>query len=124
MDYKGFGTERIEDELKIIFPEYRIARMDYDTASGKRSRERLIERMEEQELDILIGTQMITKGLDFDNIGMVVVISADQLLFYPHFRTNEKAFQMLQQVSGRAGRKEEGSRVMIQAFDTRHLVLA
>lgn len=123
VDYKGFGTERIEDELKIIFPEYRIARMDYDTAGGKRNRERLIERMEEQEVDILIGTQMITKGLDFDNIGLVVVVSADQLLFYPHFRTNEKAFQMLRQVSGRAGRKEEGSRVMIQSYDTHHPVL-
>ncbi|MDX1684891.1 MAG: primosomal protein N' [Saprospiraceae bacterium] len=123
VDYKGFGTERIEDELKIIFPEYRIARMDYDTAGGKRAREKLINRMEEQEVDILVGTQMITKGLDFDNIGLVVVVSSDQLLFYPHFRTNERAFQMLQQVSGRAGRKEEGSKVLIQGFDTHHPVL-
>lgn len=124
VDYKGFGTERIEDEMKIIFPEYRIARMDYDTAGGKKNRERLISRMEDQELDILIGTQMITKGLDFDNIGLVVVVSADQLLFYPHFRTNERGFQMLQQVSGRAGRKEEGSEVLIQGYDTKHPVLA
>lgn len=123
IDYKGFGTERIEDELKVIFPEYRIERMDYDTAGGKKNRERLLERMESQEVDILIGTQMITKGLDFDNIGLVVVVGADQLLFYPHFRTNERGFQMLQQVSGRAGRKEEGSEVLIQAFDTKHPVL-
>ena len=123
INYKGFGTERIEDDLKAFFPDYRIARMDYDTAGGKKSRERLIERMEEQELDILVGTQMITKGLDFDHIGLVVVVSADQLLFQPNFRTNERAYQMLTQVSGRAGRKKEGSEVMIQAYDVEHPVL-
>lgn len=121
--YKGFGTEKIEDELASIFSDKVILRMDYDTTRQKGAYERLINAFEDREIDILVGTQMISKGLDFKHVGMVGVLNADQLFNFPDFRAFERAFQMLCQVSGRAGRKQEQSKVVIQAFQPEHDVL-
>ncbi len=120
----GFGTEKIEDDLKLLIPAARIARMDYDTVSGKTALSRLISDFEEKRLDILVGTQMVTKGLDFENVGLVGVIAADQLMGWPDFRANERAFQLLTQVAGRAGRKNKQGRVLIQTWNPGHPVLA
>lgn len=119
----GFGTEKIEDELKIYLPEARIGRMDLETVRTKNAHARLINDFEEGRLDILVGTQMVTKGLDFDRVGLVGVISADQLLQFPDFRAVERAFQMMVQVAGRAGRKEKRGKVIIQAFNAAHPVI-
>ena len=119
----GFGTEKIEDELKIFFPDASIARMDLETARSKKSLNRIINDFEEGRINILVGTQMVTKGLDFDNVGIVGVLSADQLLQFPDFRSTERAFQLMVQVSGRAGRKQKQGKVLIQAFNTAHPVL-
>ncbi len=123
LELKGFGTEKIEDELKIFFPEARIARLDYDTAKSKNAYARIIGNFEEGDIDILVGTQMITKGLDFDNVKVVGVLSADQALAYPDFRSGERAYQLITQVAGRAGRKKEKGKVILQAFDVNHPVL-
>ncbi len=120
---KGFGTEKIEDELKIYLPEAKIARMDFDTVRTKNAHSKLISDFEEKRVDILVGTQMVTKGLDFDNVGIVGVLSADHLLYFPDFRATERAFQLMTQVSGRAGRKHKQGKVIIQAFNTSHPVL-
>ncbi|MFK7798005.1 MAG: primosomal protein N' [Aureispira sp.] len=120
---KGFGTEKIEDELQIFLPKVKVARMDWDTVRGKHGHEKIIARFASGEVDILVGTQMVTKGLDFDNVGLVGVMSADQMLHFPDFRATERAFQLLLQVSGRAGRKKKQGKVLIQAFKTNHPVL-
>jgi len=120
---KGFGTEKIEDELQIYLPDIKVARMDWDTVKGKHGHEKIISRFANKEVDILVGTQMVTKGLDFDNVGLVGVLSADQMLHFPDFRATERAFQLLLQVSGRAGRKKKRGRVLIQAFKMDHPVL-
>lgn len=120
---KGFGTEKIEDELKIFFPEAKITRLDYDTSRTKNAHARIINDFEEKRIDILVGTQMVTKGLDFDNVGLVGVLSADQLFQFPDFRASERGFQLITQVSGRAGRKNKRGKVIIQAFNTSHSVL-
>ncbi|WP_116106475.1 primosomal protein N' [Lewinella sp. IMCC34191] len=119
----GTGTEKIEDELKIFLPEARIARMDLDTTRGKNALGKLLQQFEVGELDILVGTQMVTKGLDFDRVGLVGVISADQLLRFPDFRADERAFQLMLQVAGRAGRRERQGKVIIQAHEESHPVL-
>lgn len=119
---EGYGTEKIEDELSIIFPDAQIRRMDLDTTRGKNNIENLIYDFERGSIDILVGTQMVTKGLDFDNVGLVGVIYADQALHYPDFRAAERTFQTLVQVSGRAGRKNEKGKVMIQTFQPEHPV--
>lgn len=119
----GFGTEKIEDELKIYLPKAKIGRMDLDTVRGKHAHAKIINDFEEKRLDILVGTQMVTKGLDFDNVAIVGVLSADQLLQFPDFRASERAFQLMVQVSGRAGRKNKRGKVIIQAFNTAHPVL-
>lgn len=119
---EGYGTEKIEDELTVIFPEAVIRRMDLDTTRGKNNMENLIYNFERGTIDILVGTQMVTKGLDFDNVGLVGVIYADQALYYPDFRAAERTFQTLVQVSGRAGRKNQKGRVMIQTFQPEHPV--
>ncbi len=119
----GFGTEKIEDDLKIALPEARIGRLDLDTAGTKTSLTALLNAFEEKELDILVGTQMVTKGLDFENVGLVGVLGADQLVRFPDFRAGERAYQLLTQVAGRAGRKNKRGRVMIQAFNPAHPVL-
>ena len=120
---KGFGTEKIEDELITLFPDRVIKRMDLDTTRKKNSYENILNAFEEQEIDILVGTQMISKGLDFNHVGLVGVLSADQMLNFPDFRAFERAFQMLCQVSGRAGRKQSDSEVIIQTFQPEHEVL-
>ncbi len=120
---KGFGTEKIEDELKIFLPDAKIARMDWDSVRAKNSHQKIIGDFEDKLIDILVGTQMVTKGLDFDNVGLVGVLSADQLFYFPDFRANERAFQLLTQVSGRAGRRKTQGKVVIQAFNTKHPVL-
>ena len=120
---RGFGTEKIEDELKIFFPEAKIMRLDYDTARAKNAHAKIINDFEEKRIDILVGTQMVTKGLDFDNVGLVGVLSADQLLHFPDFRASERGFQLITQVSGRAGRKHKRGKVIIQAFNTSHPIL-
>lgn len=119
----GFGTEKIEDELKIFLPQARIARLDLDTASTKSRLNDLLNDFEEKRIDILVGTQMITKGLDFDNVALVGVLGADQLARFPDFRAGERAFQLLTQVAGRAGRKHKRGLVMIQAWNPNHPVL-
>lgn len=111
---KGFGTEKIEDELPFYFPEARIARMDYDTTQRKHSHKEIITKFENQSIDILVGTQMITKGLDFDNVSLVGILNADLLINFPDFRANERAFQLMLQVAGRAGRKNTSGKVIIQ----------
>lgn len=120
---KSFGTEKIEDDLQVAFPEARIARMDVDTVRNKDSHNKLIQLLEERSIDILVGTQMVVKGLDFENVNLVGILSADNLLGFPDFRVNERAFQMMEQVSGRAGRKHGMGKVLIQASNTRHPVL-
>jgi primosomal protein N' (replication factor Y) (superfamily II helicase) len=121
---EGFGTQKIEDEIEILFPDARVRRMDYDTTRGKQAYQNLIEGFERQEIDILVGTQMVTKGLDFDHVGLVGVIHADQQLYYPHFRAVERTFQLLVQVSGRAGRKDASGNVVIQSYNPTHPVFA
>lgn len=120
---KGIGTEQIELQLVKIFPHYKIARMDVDSMRKKYAYEKLLEAFEQQEIDILVGTQMIAKGLDFSNIGLVGVIRADSLLNFPEFRAHEKAFQLLTQVAGRAGRRTEQGKVLIQTFNPDHEIL-
>jgi primosomal protein N' (replication factor Y) len=120
---KNFGTEKIEEQLEADFPSYRIARMDVDSVKGKFAHDQLILQFEQQRLDILVGTQMVVKGLDFDHVGLVGIIDADGLLQFADFRVNERAFQLMEQVSGRAGRKQQQGKVMIQALNVQHPVL-
>jgi len=111
---RGFGTEKIEEEIAIYFPEARIARMDLDSTRAKNAFQKIINDFEEQRVDILIGTQMVTKGLDFANVSTVGILNADKMLSYPDFRAFERSFQMMAQVSGRAGRKSKNGKVIIQ----------
>jgi primosomal protein N' (replication factor Y) len=120
---RGFGTEKIEDEISILFPEARVARMDLDTTRAKKAYEQLIWQFEAGKIDILVGTQMVTKGLDFDHVRVVGVLNADNLLNYPDFRSYERTYQLIMQVSGRAGRKHERGRVIIQTSQPDHPVL-
>jgi primosomal protein N' (replication factor Y) len=123
MRIQGFGTEKVEDELKLLLPEARIARMDADTVRGKEAHNKIIKAVEDREIDILVGTQMITKGLDFDHIKLVGVLSANSLMSFPDFRVVERAFQLLTQVGGRSGRKNEQGKVLIQTLNTKFPVL-
>lgn len=120
---KSFGTERVEEDLIKIFPKLRIGRMDLDSMKGKNKHVQLLEDFEQGRIDILVGTQMVVKGLDFENVGLVGVLSADSLLSFPDFRVNERAFQLMEQVSGRAGRLDGKGKVMIQAFNLKHPIL-
>jgi primosomal protein N' (replication factor Y) len=120
---RGFGTEKIEDELKAFLPEATIARLDLDTARGKHAHARIINDFEERRIDILVGTQMVTKGLDFENVAVVGILSADQLLQFPDFRSAERAFQLMTQVAGRAGRKKKRGKVILQAMQMDHPVI-
>ncbi|PKA83969.1 replication restart DNA helicase PriA [Ulvibacter sp. MAR_2010_11] len=123
LDSKGFGTEQIETELKTLFPEHRIARMDQDTTKGKHAYAKLIDGLDSGEIDILVGTQMLAKGLDFRNISLVGVMNADNLLNFPDFRAHERSFQLLQQVAGRAGRTQKRGKVLIQTYNPYHQIL-
>jgi primosomal protein N' (replication factor Y) (superfamily II helicase) len=120
---KGFGTEKIEDEIKIVFPSARVARMDQDTTRSKNSFHKLIRAFEERRIDILIGTQMISKGLDFENLTVVGILNADNLLNYPDFRAHERSFQLIEQVSGRAGRRQKQGKVVIQTSDPANKII-
>jgi primosomal protein N' (replication factor Y) len=120
---KGFGTEKIEDEIKIQFPKARVLRLDLEASRSKNGHEQIIRSFEQHEADILIGTQMISKGLDFGNVSLVGVINADQLLYFPDFRAHERAYQLLTQVGGRAGRKVHQGKVIIQSNTPNHHVL-
>ena len=117
---KGFGTEQIEMELKTLFPEKNIGRMDQDTTRGKFGFEKIIDSFKNREIDILVGTQMLAKGLDFDNVTLVGILNADNLLNQPNFRAYERAYQMMMQVSGRAGRSEKKGKVVIQTYNPYH----
>jgi primosomal protein N' (replication factor Y) len=120
---RGFGTEKIEDEIQILFPEARVARMDLDTTRAKKAYDQLIWQFETRKIDILVGTQMVTKGLDFDHVSVVGVLNADNLLNYPDFRSYERSFQLMMQVSGRAGRKNKQGKVIIQTTQPNHPVI-
>ncbi|MES2279754.1 MAG: primosomal protein N' [Bacteroidota bacterium] len=123
LEYKGFGTEKVEDELKLLLPDARIARMDLDTTRSKNAFQNILNDLDEKRIDILAGTQMVAKGLDFAGVTVIGIISADSLLKYPDFRANERAFQMLSQVSGRAGRRGKQGKVVIQTYDPGHRVI-
>lgn len=123
LDSKGFGTEQIEMELKELFPDRQIARMDQDTTKGKHAYAKLIDRMENKEIDILVGTQMVAKGLDFREVSLVGVMNADNLLNFPDFRAHERSYQLLQQVAGRAGRTQKRGKVLIQSYNPLHQIL-
>ncbi len=120
---KGFGTEQVQEELEALFPAIRSLRMDQDTTRGRHSFSRIIDAFRNREADILIGTQMLSKGLDFDNVGLVGIMNADNMLYYPDFRAQERAFQMLTQVAGRAGRSERKGKVIIQTYNPYHNII-
>ncbi len=117
---KGFGTEQIELELNTLFPNKNIKRMDQDTTRGKYAFEKLIDSFKNREIDILVGTQMLAKGLDFDNVSVVGILNADSMLYFPDFRAFERSYQMMTQVSGRAGRSEKRGKVIIQTYNPLH----
>lgn len=123
LDTKGFGTEQVEQELREYFPEAAIGRMDLDTTRGKHAYRNIITAFEEQEIDILVGTQMVTKGLDFRHVKLVGIMNADALLNFPDFRAHERSFQLLTQVAGRAGRTQKRGKVIIQSYNPYHQIL-
>src|SRR5699024_5825915 len=116
----GTGTEKVEESLLKIIPQARIIRMDVDTTSRKGAHERLLSKFQNKEADILLGTQMIAKGLDFENVTLVGVLAADSMLHLPDFRSSEKTFQLITQVSGRAGSHELPGEVIIQTYTPDH----
>jgi len=123
LNSKGFGTEQIEIELQNLFPEAKIGRMDLDTTRGKYGYQKIITAFQEQEIDVLVGTQMLTKGLDFKNVTLVGVLNADNMLNFPDFRAHERSYQLMVQVSGRAGRFNKRGKVAIQTFNPYHQIL-
>jgi len=120
---RGIGTEKIEDEIQILFPDARVARLDLDAARSKRGYAKIISDFENRKTDVLVGTQMISKGLDFDNVKVVGIINADNLLYFPDFRSFERSYQLITQVSGRSGRKKTQGLVVVQTSDPSHRVL-
>ena len=120
---QGYGTEKLEESLQHLLPEFRIARMDQDTTQSRRGFENLLQGMASGNTDILVGTQMVTKGLDFENVSFAAVFDIDRILHYPDFRANERAFQLLSQISGRAGRRKVQGEVLIQTRNPGHGVL-
>ena len=123
LETKGFGTEQIELELAELFPLRNIKRMDQDTTRGKYSFEKIIDGFKNREIDVLVGTQMLAKGLDFDNVSLVGIMNADNMLYHPDFRAFERSFQMMTQVAGRSGRAEKRGKVIIQTYNTLHNVI-
>ncbi len=120
---RGFGTEKVEDDIAGIFPNAKVSRMDLDTTRTRRSYERLIENFEDRKIDILIGTQMVSKGLDFDHVRLVGILNADNMLNFPDFRSWERSFQLIAQVSGRAGRKNKRGKVILQTSNPENVVI-
>lgn len=123
IEQKGFGTERVEEELSLIFPEAKIARLDLDSTRTKNGMQQILSDFQDKKSQILIGTQMVAKGLDFDSVSLIGVINADTLLNYPDFRAFERSYQLLSQVAGRAGRREKQGKVVIQAYDDSHRII-
>ncbi len=123
LEYKGFGTEKIEDDLALILPTARIARMDLDTTRSRNSLQNILNDLEEKKIDILVGTQMVAKGLDFAAVTVIGIINADSMLKFPDYRANERSYQLLAQVSGRAGRRGKQGKVVIQTYDVNHRVI-
>lgn len=120
---RGFGTEKIEDDIKVIYPEASVARMDLDTTRTRAAYEKIIADFEQGKTDILIGTQMVSKGLDFDHVSVVGILNADTMMNYPDFRSYERAFQLMAQVAGRAGRKNKRGRVVLQTKSIDHPII-
>ncbi len=120
---KGFGTEQIQQELIELFPSAKIGRMDQDTTRGKFGFEKIIDSFKNREIDILVGTQMLAKGLDFDNVSLVGIMNADNMLYHPDFRAFERSFQMMTQVAGRSGRSEKQGKVIIQTYNQEHNII-
>jgi primosomal protein N' (replication factor Y) len=123
LETKGFGTEQIELELAELFPQKNIKRMDQDTTRGKYSFEKIIDSFKNREIDVLVGTQMLAKGLDFDNVSLVGIMNADNMLYHPDFRAFERSFQMMTQVAGRSGRAEKRGKVIIQTYNPLHNII-
>jgi primosomal protein N' (replication factor Y) len=123
LDTKGFGTEQIELELKSLFPDFKIGRMDLDTTRGKHGYQKIIGAFESREIDVLVGTQMLSKGLDFENVSLVGILNADSMLNFPDFRAHERGYDMMVQVSGRAGRSKKQGNVAIQTYNPHHQIL-
>ena len=123
LDTKGFGTEQIELELKEIFTDFKIGRMDLDTTRGKHGYQKIIGAFEAKEIDVLVGTQMLSKGLDFENVSLVGILNADTMLNFPDFRAHERGYDMMVQVSGRAGRSKKQGNVAIQTYNPQHQIL-
>jgi primosomal protein N' (replication factor Y) len=122
LEMHGLGTERVEEEILFFFPQARVARLDYDSTRAKHAYRRILSDFENRKIDILVGTQMVTKGLDFDNVSVVGILNADNMLNYPDFRSLERSFQLMMQVSGRAGRKNKQGLVLIQTYNPKHEV--
>jgi primosomal protein N' (replication factor Y) len=120
---KGFGTEKVEEDLAHFFPQAKVARMDLDTTRAKNAYQQIISDFESRTVDILIGTQMVAKGLDFDHVSLVGILNADSMLGYPDFRSYERSFQLMAQVGGRAGRKNKQGTVVLQTYKPDHLVV-
>ena len=119
----GFGTEKVEEEIASLFPSAKVERLDFDTARTRTAYERIISDFEKGKTQILIGTQMLSKGLDFGNVSVVGILNADNLMNYPDFRAHERAFQLMAQVAGRAGRKNKRGRVVLQTKSIDHPII-
>jgi primosomal protein N' (replication factor Y) len=119
----GYGTERLEEEIQLLLPEARVQRMDLDTTRQKNSYQMIIDNFSEGEIDILVGTQMVSKGLDFDGVSLVGILDADRMLHFPDFRSFERTFQLITQVSGRSGRRDKVGKVVIQTANTKQPIL-
>ena len=123
MTTRGFGTEKIEEEIRLLFPSARVVRMDQDTTRRRSASSEILSDFASGATDILIGTQMISKGLDFERLTVVGILDADNMMHYPDFRAFERSFQLMEQVSGRAGRRTRRGKVIIQTADPAHIIL-
>jgi primosomal protein N' (replication factor Y) len=123
LSIKGFGTEKIEEEISLLFPDVKAARLDLDATRTKHAFQNIINEFEERKINVLVGTQMVTKGLDFENVSTVGIINADQMLNFPDFRAHERSFQLMEQVSGRSGRRQKRGKVIIQTHQPQHWLI-
>src|SRR5690606_29645645 len=123
LESKGYGTERIEEELEILMPNIKVGRLDLDSTRGKHGFDKIIAAFDDHEFDVLIGTQMVAKGLDFGRVSLIGIINADGIINFPDFRAYERAFSLFEQVSGRAGRRDQKGKVIIQTYSPQHPVI-
>jgi len=123
MEMQGYGTEKIEEELNLLYPDWKISRLDLDTTTRKNAYAQILGDFADRQTDVLVGTQMVSKGLDFEHVSTVGIINADEMLSIPDFRSNEKAFQLMTQVAGRAGRREKRGLVILQTYKPDHYVI-